>query len=363
MMHSTTSLLGRLTLVRKVKGLSFRFAVTVPHVRSRPGWGATWQSDAVTDARRPPTEMEPNSSVLAQAWAASAEVVRFDERVHGRPVPMPGVLLWREVITDNQHASAETIAVARLVALGAQLPHDVEVDAALVKAASTIERFRDAVDQPPNAVADLDLGRRPDLPPLAEAALLFAALEAEAAGTGPDAAGLLARRVQLHRLLRVRGLTRNTILPLASGVEAQPGGIAAVIAAWNRGSGEEPTLALIASAQHAFEAGRCLAVGLERLHDEWVTRIGARHDSSAWRLADLLIEQPVVNAAVVSTSLDVTPTAARTSIATLVEAGVLEPLSAARRNQAWRAPAVLAAAEAVLDGNPAGSRRPGSPTL
>lgn len=312
---------------------------------------STWQSEAVTDTPSALAEIRLDNSVLAQAWAASAEVVRFDERVHGRPTPMPGVLLWRELTTTNQHADAEAIATARLLTWGAHLPRDTTVEAALVEQARAIDRLRQAVDQPPSEepAARTDVGERPDLPPLAEAALVFAALEADAARCGVPARtvdSVLARRVRLHRLLRTRGLTRNTILPLASGLEAQTGGIAAVVTAWSRGSYEEPVTALIASARLAFDTGRRLAVDLERLHDDWTTRIGARHDSSAWRLADLLIEQPIVNAATISARLDVTPTAARTSVAALVEAGILEPLSSARRHQAWRAPAVLAAAGA-----------------
>lgn len=301
------------------------------------------------------TEVHLDGPVLARAWAASAEVVRFDEAVRGRPVPVPGVLLWGEISEVTESTTAESIAIARLTAGETVLPHDTRTDPAIVAAAGAIDRLRSAVDEPPSAADETRrrFGERADLPPLAEAALLFMALEAaENSGTESTASGRdrpLARRIAVHRLLRSRGLTRHTILPIIAGIRARTGGFATLASPWTHGCGGEGVDLFAESALDAIAAGGRLAVELESVHDEWAHLIGARHDSSAWPLADLLVEQPVVTAAYASARLGVTATAARTSIAALTDVGVLEPISTARRNQAWRAPAVIAAADALLD--------------
>ena len=88
---------------------------------------------------------------------------------------------------------------------------------------------------------------------------------------------------------------------------------------------------------------RQLAGDILSIRQQWREQIKARTDSSAWRLADALFAQPVINVDRAVTDLGVPAPAARASLATLVDAGVLTPTSEARRNRAWQATSVLAA--------------------
>ena len=91
----------------------------------------------------------------------------------------------------------------------------------------------------------------------------------------------------------------------------------------------------------AVANGRRLVTDLRELRADWVTRVSARRDSAAWRLLDVLLRHPVVNAALVTRELGITLQNAYRPIGQLVDAGILVEFTDKRRNRAWRAPDVL----------------------
>ena len=60
-----------------------------------------------------------------------------------------------------------------------------------------------------------------------------------------------------------------------------------------------------------------------------------------WRVADLLLRHPVVNAALVAAEIGVAPQNTYRSLRPLVDARVLVEFTDRKRNQIWRAPEVL----------------------
>jgi hypothetical protein len=81
--------------------------------------------------------------------------------------------------------------------------------------------------------------------------------------------------------------------------------------------------------------------GRGTLRAAWTTRISARRDSAAWRLLDVLLCHPVINAALVTRELGITVQNAYRPIGRLVDAGILVEFTDKRRNRAWRSPEVL----------------------
>ena len=71
--------------------------------------------------------------------------------------------------------------------------------------------------------------------------------------------------------------------------------------------------------------------------------VTARRGATAWRLADLLIRQPVVDSATVAAHLGLAPQNAQRAIAPLVEAGVLTEFTGFKRNRLWQATEILSA--------------------
>jgi Fic family protein len=103
----------------------------------------------------------------------------------------------------------------------------------------------------------------------------------------------------------------------------------------------------------ALGNGRQLVADLRRIRSEWESRVSARRDSAAWRIADIAIRRPVVNAASLSRDLAIPQTNVYRALRPLVDAGVLVEFTNNKRDRLWRAPDILGA----LDGFAARSGR------
>jgi Fic family protein len=97
------------------------------------------------------------------------------------------------------------------------------------------------------------------------------------------------------------------------------------------------------AALRAIGNGRQLVDELRAIRQGWDEKIRARRDSSAWRLADLLMRQPVVDAALVVEELGVQVANAVRPINTLVDSGVLTEFTGFKRNRMWQSREVIAA--------------------
>lgn len=184
------------------------------------------------------------------------------------------------------------------------------------------------------------VGRRSDVPPLVHAALLHA--QFETIHPFIDGNGRTGR-VLVHTVLHGHGITRHTTVPVSAGLLRAIARYFAALSAYRDGDPSPIVTEMSAAALATVANGRQLADDILTIRQQWREQIKARTDSSAWRLADQLFAQPVINVDRATTDLGVSAPAARASITTLVDAGVLTPTSDARRNRAWQATSVLAA--------------------
>ena len=144
---------------------------------------------------------------------------------------------------------------------------------------------------------------RDDVPVLAHAALAHA--QFETIHPFEDGKGRTGRAV-VRSILRSKGLTRMVTVPISAGL-------------------------LVDAAFAAVANGRVL--------------VGDRRGAASWRVADLLLRQPVVNVGVVAQECGVAPHNVYRTLEPLLEAEVLVA-SEARRDRIWWAPEVLAAVDA-----------------
>ncbi|HWB38099.1 MAG TPA: hypothetical protein VHA75_18935, partial [Rugosimonospora sp.] len=93
----------------------------------------------------------------------------------------------------------------------------------------------------------------------------------------------------------------------------------------------------------ATDNGRWLVNELRTARAGWESKIRARRDAGVWRLLEVLVRQPVVDAPTVATELGIAPSNAGRAVAPLVEAGVLTEFTGSARNRMWQANEVLAA--------------------
>ena len=218
----------------------------------------------------------------------------------------------------------------------------------------------DFVPPPPEHVgpllADLtDSVNREDLPPLVQAALVHA--QFETIHPFEDGNGRTGRAL-VQVVLRRRGIAPSYVPPVSVMLAAERD-------AYIDGLGEfrfgEPMRWVarfaVACARAATLAARYLeAVGA--LQAEWrqllASAVNPRSDAAAWILIGVLPANPVISTAGAIAATGRTKAAVHTAVAQLVEAGVLLPASASRRNRLWEASGLLDLVEGLDVGRPLG---------
>ena len=342
--------------------------------------------------RTPPV----GSQALALAEEAAHEVGRFDAEVGREVAPFAAVLLRSESASSSQiehiTAGARALAVAVLggpergrrrnaalvagnvaamqaaldlagrldpdavLAMHGALLRDSEPDIAgrlrteqvWIGGSSYGPHAAEFVPPPADAVAGLladllDFAGRTDVPTLVQAAVAHA--QFETVHPFVDGNGRVGRAL-VHTLLRRRGLTRAVTVPVSAGLLADVPGYFAGLTAYRSGDPSPIVAALASGALTAVGNARRLVADLHEVRDRWRVVVRARRDSAAWRVAELLLRQPVVDAGTVAAATGVAPANAVRALTPLLEAGVLTELTGAARNRMRQAGEVLAALDA-----------------
>ena len=340
----------------------------------------------------PIADLDPHipTGVVALADEATAEIARFDAEIGAEVVPFSAVLLRSESASssmiENLTSGAEAIALAELgsrekrnateivgnvaamnaaIALADRLDADavLHVHAALMRdhPAETPGVWRtqqvwisgdsfgphEATFIPPHhsrVVESIDdlvrFTQRSDLPLLAQAAIAHAQFETIHPFT--DGNGRTGRAL-IHAMLRGHGLTRKVTVPVSAGLLADTQAYFDTLTTYREGD-PAPIVAKLANASFAAVAnGRLLVSDLNRIREAWNDKLVARRGSAARRLADVLLRQPVIDAAVVADELGTSVAGALRPIRPLVEAGVLTEFTGFKRNRMWQSREVLSA--------------------
>jgi Fic family protein len=332
------------------------------------------------------------SDVLAGADDAGREIARFDTEAGREIAPFSTVLLRSESAAssriENLTASARAVAEAELghgghnaslvvanqraMSAAIALADRIDADAILEMHASLLGsshpeiagRWRseqvwiggsdlgphDAAFVPPHpdhvpaAIDDLvTFIARDDIPVLAHAALAHA--QFETIHPFPDGNGRTGRAL-VHAQLRHKQLTRNVTVPVSAGLLTDVDAYFDALTTYRAGHPVPIVERFTEAAFAAVDNGRQLVDELHNVRADWQGRISARRDANAWRVADLVLRHPVVNAALVAGELGIVPNNTYRAIEPLVAAGVLIEFTNKKRDRLWRAPQVLEALDA-----------------
>lgn len=353
---------------------------------------ANWSHAECANAVVPPLaklDVQLPSSVLADAEDAATEIARFDAEVGHEIAPFAVLLLRSESASSSQienlTASARAITLAQLgegtsvnaaqivdnvAAMNAalRLADRLDADAILQMHGALMAHASDGAGRwraeqvwvggssygphlaefiPPHhtrvhaSITDLiAFATRSDLPALPHVALAHAQFETIHPFT--DGNGRTGRAL-IHAMLRARGLTRHVTVPVSAGLLADVDAYFDALTAYRSGDAV-PIVTQVVDASHASIANSRQLVGdLRDARSRWQDAIRARQDAAVWRLADFLLRQPVVDAATVQASLDVTSANAHRAIRQLDEAGVINEFSGKQRRRLWQAPEVISA--------------------
>lgn len=205
---------------------------------------------------------------------------------------------------------------------------------------------RDALYVPPapERVADLmdDLIiylNRDDIPVMLQAAIGHAQFESIHAFT--DGNGRIGRAL-VSAVLRRRGVTRNAVVPLASGLLARRDDYFEALDEYRRGA-PAPLADLFARSARA--AGACSRVTIERikaLPAVWTAELRPRAGSAAAALITAFYDHPVMTTAEIEGYAGGSPQQAYRAIDKLAAAGFIEELTGRKRDRVWAASELLA---------------------
>lgn len=331
--------------------------------------------------------------LAAKVGEASAELARFDELMGGEIAHFSAILLRSEsaassrienltasaraiaeaeIGTSHRKNAAEVVANTRTMIAALELAGKISsasvlaMHRALMMETDPINAGRWRAEQvwigggnlgphhalfvPPHhdrvadAIADLmKFIERDDLPVLAHAALAHAQFETIHPFT--DGNGRTGRAL-VQAMLRHGQLTRNVTVPVSAGLLSDTDAYFDALTTYRLG---DPIPIVTRFADAAFKAvanGRQLVDELRQIRQRWRQLIKARSDSAVWRLVDLLLRRPVVNARVIAGELDLDAGNVHRYIKPLLDAQILTESLDVKRNQAWRAAEVLAALDA-----------------
>jgi Fic family protein len=328
--------------------------------------------------------------VTSLAEEASVEIARFDAELGTEVAPFASVLLRSESASsskiENLTSGAKAIALAELgstakrnaneivgnvaaMTAALDLADRLDTDAVLAMQEALIGqhdpaiagRWRDeqvwiggdsfgphgAEFVPPHhehvpALMDdlIKFTGRNDLPLLSQAAIAHAQFETIhpfADGNGRTG------RALIHAMLRGHGLTRNVTVPVSAGLLVDTRSYFDSLTAYREGNPASIVEKLAEAAFAAIANGRQLVLDLRNIREGWTESITARRDAAVWRLADLLIRQPVIDAATAAAELQMTSQNVLRAIAPLVNTEVLSEFTGFTRNRMWQANQVLSA--------------------
>jgi Fic family protein len=333
------------------------------------------------------------SDVIVDAEEASHEIARLDAELGDEIAPFSSALLRTESAAsskiENLTASARAIAEAELgdtsrrnaaeivanteamkaaVALADRIDSDaiLSMHAALMGSSKPAIAGKWRTDQvwigggdfgprgadfvPPRhelvvpAIDDLiRFTKRADIPALSQIAIAHA--QFETIHPFPDGNGRTGRTL-IQALLRHKRLTRQVTVPVSAGLLTDTDSYFDALTTYRAGDIAPIVERLSAASVLAVANGRRLVNDLRSIRAGWESKINARRDSAIYRVADLLLRRPVINAQLLQRELGISTGNARRYVDPLTEAGIIAEFTDRTRNRAWRAPEVLSALDA-----------------
>lgn len=288
-------------------------------------------------------ELGGPSTRNAEAVVGNVRAMQAALTLTGAPTPEAILGMHEALLRDTDPALAGRWRAAQVWIGGTSYgPHEAEFVAPV------------AADVP-GLIDDLTrFARRDDLPVLVLTALAHA--QFETIHPFPDGNGRTGRAL-VHALLRHHGAARSVTVPVSAGLLVDVDGYFRALTAYREGHVVPIIDAFARGALTALENASILVEELRAIRAGWADSVRARADSSAWRVADLLLRRPVLDAPTITAELGVPAQNTGRILEPLLVAGVLTEFTGRRRDRMWQAREVLDAVDAFAAR--AGRRRSG----
>lgn len=189
----------------------------------------------------------------------------------------------------------------------------------------------------------IDFCHRTDVPVLQHVALAHAQFETIhpfADGNGRTG------RVLVHTMLHRAGVTRRLTVPVSAGLLQDTESYFGALTAYRDGEIAPIIVRFTEAAFSGVGHGRALVSDLQSITHGWLDVVTARRHATVWRVLPILAGQPAVTVPYLQRRLNVSQPAAQHAIDQLLEADILTPASAGRRNRVWVAQEIVEALDA-----------------
>ena len=180
---------------------------------------------------------------------------------------------------------------------------------------------------------------RDGLSPLVQATVAHAQFESIHPFT--DGNGRIGRAL-INAVLRRRGVTKTTVVPLASAIVADTASYFDALTAYRSGDVMPLLESFTTGANVAAAETQVTAQRLLELPDRWRSLVASRRGSIAQKLVTDLLATPTVDSAWVESRYEATAKSALDGISVLEEAGILREITGRKRNRVWASPDVMA---------------------
>lgn len=181
---------------------------------------------------------------------------------------------------------------------------------------------------------------RDDVPVFVQTAIGHAQFESIHAFT--DGNGRIGRAL-VSAALRRRGVTRNAVVPLASGLLARRDDYFGALDSYRLGDPAPIILLFAHSARAAAAASRKTIARLKAMPADWREEVKPRKGSVAELLIDAFYDHPVMSAHEIDLAAgDVATSQTYRVINKLTEAGFIEEITGRKKNRVWAAVEVMA---------------------
>jgi len=153
-------------------------------------------------------------------------------------------------------------------------------------------------------------------------------------------------RALIQIILHNKGMIRKAALPISAGFLSRPKEYYSALEVYRDGDYAPIVHELLLGIDAAIQASSETITHIEELKEKWGELITARRDSVIWKLADKLLEQPIVDVKYIRGQFGIADNPARNAIEKLLEAGIIKPIQDRRRNVMYQAAEVTA----IMDG-------------
>ncbi|WP_082479547.1 Fic family protein [Agreia sp. Leaf283] len=180
---------------------------------------------------------------------------------------------------------------------------------------------------------------RDDVPALIQASIAHAQFESIHPFT--DGNGRVGRAL-VSASLRRRGVTRNAVIPLASGILARRDDYFEALGIYRRGDPAPVVELFTRAARVAAQESRTSIDRIKALPGEWIDEVKPRKGSALAALLPVFFDHPVMNADEVERYSGAKTVQTYAAIDRLVEAGVIREITGRKRDRVWVAADLLA---------------------